>query len=109
MACGNFLEGHPCWACDAPAQLWSDQLVPSPSFPAGPRFGAYLRAIPPSHRVGDYVHCVARIVNIFFKRLLHDLTTIRKAGPLKTFLANLTMQSQGVPLPDRLAPNIGKR
>lgn len=35
------------------------------------RYGAYLRGIPPSHRVGDYVHCTSRVVNIFLKRLLH--------------------------------------
>ena len=63
----------------------------------------------PSHKVGDYVHCVARILNILFKRLLAELTTIRKAGPLKTFLTKLTMQAQGVPLPERLAPNVGWR
>ena len=109
MACGNVLEGHFCWSCDAPASSWSDQLSPLGTFPPGPRFGANLRAIPPSHRVGDYVHCVARILNILFKRLLAELTTISKAGPLKTFLTKLTMQAQGVPLPERLAPNVGKR
>ena len=34
------------------------------------RYGAYLRMIPPANRFGDYVHCTARVVNIFFKRLL---------------------------------------
>ena len=109
MACGNFLEGHLCWACDAPTSVWSDQLSPLGTFPPGPRFGSYLRSIPPSHRVGDYVHCIARILNILFKRLLHELTAIRKAGPLKQFLTKLAMQAQGVPLPERLAPHVGKR
>ena len=63
----------------------------------------------PSHKVGDYVHCVARILNILFKRLLAELTTIRKAGPLKTFPTKLSIQAQGVPLPERLSPNVGKR
>lgn len=34
------------------------------------RYGAYLRAIPPANRFGDYVHCTGRVVNIFFKRLV---------------------------------------
>ena len=34
------------------------------------RYGAFLRAIPPSRRIGDYAHAAARIVNAIFKRLL---------------------------------------
>jgi hypothetical protein len=49
---------------------WAAKLQPSAEILPRARFGAYLRAIPPSHRVGDYVHCTGRIVNIFFKRLL---------------------------------------
>ena len=81
MACGNFLEGHLCWACDAPATSWSDRLSPLGTFPPGPRFGAYFHAIPPSHGVGDYVHCVARILNILFKHLLAELTTTQSRAP----------------------------
>lgn len=70
MISGNFLEGERCWLCDGPSEEWGAKLVPDANFPAGPRYGAYLRCIPPSHRIGDYVHCTCRIVNILLKRLL---------------------------------------
>ena len=59
-----------CWLCDGPMEDWAAKLQPSAEILPRARFGAYLRAIPPSHRVGDYVHCTGRIINIFFKRLL---------------------------------------
>lgn len=34
------------------------------------RYGAFLRAIPPVRRIGDYAHAAARILTAVFKRLL---------------------------------------
>ena len=33
------------------------------------RYGAFLRSIPLERRVGDHVHCAARVANVIFKRL----------------------------------------
>ena len=38
-------------------------LTPVATFAKVLRYGAYLRSIPPSHRVGDYVHATSRVVN----------------------------------------------
>ena len=70
-----------CWLCEGPDSEWVNKLSPDSAFPAGPRFGAYLRVIPPKNRVGDYVHCTGRIVNIIFKRLLVAFPEQRISGP----------------------------
>ncbi len=80
----QLLWAQRCWLCDGPAAEWGNRLKAIPDFPGhaslhrhtgacaiAVRYGAYLRSIPPSHRFGDYVHCTGRVVNIFFKRLLH--------------------------------------
>ena len=38
----------------------------------GARFGAFLRHIPATHRVGDFAHAAARVVNAVFKRTYED-------------------------------------
>lgn len=88
------------------------------------RYGAYLRTIPPANRFGDYVHCTARVVNIFFKRLLSmPLFTCRVAldkgemgngmslgdfpeakGPISQLIEALSQQAQGIPVVQHLAP-----
>lgn len=78
-------------------------MEPSTVFPDGPRFGAFLRAIPPSNRIGDYVHCASRVVNIVLKRLVAEFPN-RSSGPLKQLIQECILISQGLPLPDRLAP-----
>ena len=87
--------GQQCWVCNGAASTWSDRLTPEETFAEGPRYGSYLRAIPPQNRIGDYVHCNSRVINIFFKRLLAEFDEPRKAGPLKTILGQLTLQAQG--------------
>lgn len=89
---------------DGTSSNWENELTPSSIFPTGPRYGAYLRCIPPCNRVGDYVHCNCRVVNIFLKRLLSEFTDQREAAPLKDIITNIILQSQGLPLPERLAP-----
>ena len=93
-----------CWLCDAPSSTWRDKLTPNPNFPAGPRFGAYLRCIPPADRVGEYVHCTGRVVNIIIKRLFSHFPSPAQTGPISEVVNLLTLQSQGLPLPERLAP-----
>lgn len=60
--------------------------------------------IPPQNRIGDYVHCNGRVVNIIFKRLLATFPDPRQSGPLKEIVAQLTLEAQGIPLGERLAP-----
>ena len=89
---------------DGLSSNWENELTPSSIFPTGPLYGAYLRCIPPCNRVGDYVHCNCRVVNIFLKRLLSEFTDQREAAPLKDIITKIILQSQGLPLPERLAP-----
>lgn len=79
-------------------------LEPCGNFLSGPRYGAYLRCIPPQNRVGDYVHCNCRVVNVILKRLLSEFADSRASGPLKDIIQHIILQSQGLPLPERLAP-----
>lgn len=81
-----------------------NELVPWSGFPEGPRYGAYLRCIPPQNRVGDYVHCTCRVVNVLLKRLVSEFPDPRTLGPLKDIIEHVVLQSQGLPLPERLAP-----
>ena len=90
--------------CDGPADQWASQLVPTDHFPAGARYGAYLRCVAPQNRIGDYVHCTGRIVNIFFKRLLDKFPQPAVSGPLKDIVVRLTAEAQNLPLTSRLAP-----
>jgi hypothetical protein len=45
-------------------------LTPDDTFPTSTRFGSFLPSIPPCNRVGDYVHCNCRAVNMFLKRVV---------------------------------------
>ena len=61
-----------CWHCDlAFEDFGGDNLRPS-DFIISIRWGAFLRSIPPTRRVGDMVHCCCRTVNAIFKRLCSD-------------------------------------
>ena len=93
-----------CWLCDGPADQWGTQLVPDDTFPAGARYGAYLRCILPQNRIGDYVHCTGRVVNIIFKRLLSQFADPCVVAPLKHIIHHLTAEAQGLPVTHRLAP-----
>ena len=55
---------------DGPVKDWGAKLQPDSTLPVSVRFGAYLRSIPPSNRIGDYVHCAGRVANVFLKRLV---------------------------------------
>lgn len=64
-------------------------------------------APPPKNRVGDYVHCLSRVLNVTMKRLLAECDP-RAAGPLKEILHHVSLESQGLPMPERLAPRMTK-
>ena len=93
-----------CRLCDGPASSWREKLVPVETFPDGPRYGSYLRCVPVQNRIGDYVHCTGRVVNIILKRLMQHFPDPRQSGPIKDIIHLLTIQAQGIPLPERLAP-----
>ena len=69
----NLLAGNPsgvskCWVCD------NDQsLVLFTGSMDGVRWGAYLRCILVSRRVGDYVHATSRVLCILVNRLRKEL------------------------------------
>ena len=66
----HFQERRKCWTCDDdPGSL--EALVVAEGVTSHVRFGCFLRGIPVSRRVGDYMHGSARIVNAVFKRLGH--------------------------------------
>jgi hypothetical protein len=86
---------------------WSDLLVPSDHFDLAPRFGAYLPCIPLCNRIGDYVHCTGRVINIILKRLTVQFPP---AGRLiREEVDRLTLQARGLPIPERLAPRLTKQ
>lgn len=62
MLSSNQGPGKKCWLCD-------DWLSLEPTDIAGSvRYGAFLGSIPPSRRIGDCVHCTARVVNCILSR-----------------------------------------
>ena len=93
-----------CWLCDGPAASWREKLVPVETFPVGPRYGSYLRCVPVQNRIGDYVHCTGRVVNIILKRLMQHFPDPGQSGPIKEIINKLTLEAQGIPIPERLAP-----
>ena len=57
----------------------------------------------PRNRVGDYVHCLCRVLNVIMKRLLDEFDP-RAAGPLKEIIHHVSLEAQGLPMPERIAP-----
>ena len=105
---GNFREGERCWLCDGPSEQWPTLLKPTDQLLTNPRYGAFLRTIPPIRRIGDYVHCTSRVVNILLKRLLNQFVNPRDAAPLKDLLHSLSQDAQRLPIAQRLAPRKSK-
>ena len=77
-----------------------EKLTPDATFPAGVRFGAYLRCVPVQNRIGDYVHCTGRVVNIMLKRILTHFPDPRVTNTVKDIISRLTLESQGIPVQD---------
>ena len=62
MQSSNHSVGMKCWLCD-------DCLATRPQRTnTSVRYGAFLGSIPPTRRVGDYVHCTARVANCILLR-----------------------------------------
>ena len=70
--------GLQCWLCDESVTSLAG-LVPNPSFPTHLRSGALFDCIPIAHRVGDYVHCGCRVVNLLLARLQAVSMPMRRA------------------------------
>ena len=71
------------------------------------RWGAFLRSIPPTRRVGDLVHWCCRIVNAIFKRLCSDgrISQACALGPLVRNVVQSVMQAAAhIPSEIRDAP-----
>ena len=68
------------------------------------RWGAFLRAIAPVRRVGDYAHATARLCNAVQKRLQQDVSSLVQKGDgrgvigrLKDVWGDLMQASQNIP------------
>ena len=74
------------------------------------RYNAFLGSIRPERRVGDFVHCTARLTNAIFKRLIAHAATIspQAVRDFNDFKWNLDWDSQQLPLKDRYAPRLTK-
>ena len=83
------------WHCDlAFEDFRGDNLHPS-DFIISIQWGAFLRSVPPTRRVGDIVPCCCRIVHGIFKRLCSDgrISQARALGPLLRSVVRSVMQA----------------
>jgi hypothetical protein len=65
----NYMLGARCWVCPHPYNSL-EHLVIQPTISPYVRAGAFLGAIPPERRVGDYAHCACRVANALLTRCL---------------------------------------
>ena len=107
----NLLAGNPsrvskCWICD------DDQsLLLFTGCMDGVRWGAYLRCIPVSRRVGDYVHATSRVLCILVKRLrkeLHSRGIHPGVRALDAIVNDVKEACKGIPESERIAPRRAK-
>ncbi len=56
--------------------------------------------VPVQNRIGDYVHCTGRVVNIILKRILAHFPDPRVTNTVKDIISRLTLESQGIPIQD---------
>ena len=76
MAAAQTTTRHSCWVCTDPQNLQHDNSIPTLSY-CTPLFST----IPPHCRVGDYLHCFARICSTVWTRLLHHINTLPDTAP----------------------------
>lgn len=95
MQSSNQSPGKKCWLCD-------DSLSLEPGTIAGTvRYGAFLGSIPPVCRVGDFVHCTARVTNcILVRAIVSSLCSVCIFVVLVTFQFCCTCQRT-------LSPDLG--
>ena len=96
-----------CWHCDLAFEDFEGDNLRPRDFVISIRWGAFLRSIPPTHRVGDMVHCCCRIVNAIFKRLCSDgrISQARALPPLLRSIVQSVMQATAhIPSEIRDAP-----
>ena len=107
----NLLAGNPsrvskCWICD------DDQsLLLFTGCMDGVRWGVYLRCIPVSRRVGDYVHATSRVLCILVKRLrkeLHSRGIHPGVRALDAIVNDVKEACKGIPESERIAPRRAK-
>ena len=101
----NYSPDGKCWSCDD-----HDSLEPVEGVNEQVRCGAFLRAIPPPRRVGDYAHATARLCHATQKRLQQDVSFWVQEGVgrgvigrLKDLWGDLMQASQNIPQADRVA------
>ena len=68
MQSTNFATGKKCWLCD------DVTLITPTSIAKSVRYGAFLGSIPPRRRIGDFVHCTARVANC----ILHKYAMVKE-------------------------------
>jgi hypothetical protein len=100
---GNARDGERCWLCDGPSDSWWQQLELYDQFLDNPRYGAFLRSVPPSRRIGVYVQYASRAVNVMAKRLLTEYDNPRDS-PVKDLYISLSQDAQCLPIAQRLSP-----
>ena len=87
-----------------------DSLEPNDNVTALPRWGAFLRGMRRTKRVGDYAHCAARLCNAIAKRQGSDLSAWVAAGDgggiigrVQEVWSRLMQEAANVPLTERVA------
>lgn len=70
------------------------------------RYGAFLAAVPPERRIGDYAHAAARVVTCILKRLeTHAKDRDRSfRADILAVRTTLLADAEHLPLCDRVAP-----
>ena len=80
------LQHRGCWLCDTPELLHTAADIPLEN-----SLGCMYPAISPNNRIGDYVHCIARVSTAFWCRLLRMLTHL----PFPSTAARTQCRTQG--------------
>ena len=111
MRVANDSQDGKCWSCDD-----HDGLEPLKRVNEQVRWGAFLRAIPPPRRVGDYAHALPRLCSATSKRLQQNFSSLVQEehgrgviGCQKDVWGNLMQALQNIPQADRVALRATKK
>lgn len=83
MMATNWEPGTHCWHCNAPKSL-RQPLDPCDHLPQDLRYFTIFRAIPPTRRGGDYLHCSCRVLCAYIRRLTKTLRTANMPPHLRS-------------------------